>query len=814
MRIYWPENCQNVRLDGERRQIGGALVGFANDNEQVVIVGVLPKSLEEARALLAEAYEIGEKQGKETIETEKMTGIGKEIKIETNTNTKNTTGLQALAPNSDTLLKTHKLSVLGSFDKKGPLFYIENGKVLSPIDGDSCMVVQYTVPNTRRMHYLSIDESSNSKSDSDSKSSCSSSNCSSKIGMPIEIEIETESNSNTENKIETEIEKETEKEAKTKQLEALAAYHTDPPGSITETAPETAPKTVRSVKRGKPRTTLDVCIAQMNSASELQSALEVISTFPISSFEGKKTKSSSNPRSPRNLRNLRRLRNPRNSRGSKNLNSPRISESSEVSYSKTSELSETSEMSEMSEMSESSEISESSESSEEPHFVQNSRKRDELEKLEKIERYRKSISPRGPCFLKSEASRRLAVRALMIYRLFLEIALKALNYSPLKAHCCAALQIEMRINQLYYLPLQYTRISIRSLKDSAWKTADRNHTYIQFYNVLLLAAVDYILGWYVCTKVLQNAAFLETVLRKDAVKLLLVELEDGAHWLMSYPAGFKLNTQLAEYLGEIIILTISWWRQVVEAALSPKVLHTLVTLVAYSGLVGGVSLQISFAVDIVAVSCIHVLLFYILLVRLYRHLLYAFGALFRVFRGRKYNVLRQRVDRGDYDVNQLLLGTLLFTLALFLVPTIFAFYAVFAACRVLELSVLAFLCCSLAFINYLPLFPLILRTVEPERVPGGIILKPTALAIGGYGVSLTSHPVPMKLLFKNFLRSTGSFLARGFSTCTLLDLVKGRPMAVQQANLYSSLYSVMPSKPGLDDSFEEELRCFFFSTDR
>jgi N-acetylglucosaminyl transferase component (Gpi1) len=44
-------------------------------------------------------------------------------------------------------------------------------------------------------------------------------------------------------------------------------------------------------------------------------------------------------------------------------------------------------------------------------------------------------------------------------------------------------------------------------------------------------------------------------------------------------------------------------------------------------------------------------------------------------------VLRNRVEPTDYDLDQLLLGSILFTLAAFLFPTVLAYYLVFAAVR-------------------------------------------------------------------------------------------------------------------------------------
>jgi len=64
--------------------------------------------------------------------------------------------------------------------------------------------------------------------------------------------------------------------------------------------------------------------------------------------------------------------------------------------------------------------------------------------------------------------------------------------------------------------------------------------------------------------------------------------------------------------------------------------------------------------------------------RLYNLQLNTLSSLWRLFRGKKWNVLRKRVDSAVYNIDQLFLGTLLFTILLFLWPTTALFYAVFA----------------------------------------------------------------------------------------------------------------------------------------
>ena len=58
--------------------------------------------------------------------------------------------------------------------------------------------------------------------------------------------------------------------------------------------------------------------------------------------------------------------------------------------------------------------------------------------------------------------------------------------------------------------------------------------------------------------------------------------------------------------------------------------------------------------------------------------------------GKRYNVLRKRLDDWDYDLDQLILGTMLFTLISFLFPTISVYYILFAMVDPFPLSLLLF----------------------------------------------------------------------------------------------------------------------------
>lgn len=55
------------------------------------------------------------------------------------------------------------------------------------------------------------------------------------------------------------------------------------------------------------------------------------------------------------------------------------------------------------------------------------------------------------------------------------------------------------------------------------------------------------------------------------------------------------------------------------------------------------------------------------------------ASLSRVFLGRKRNPLPGRVDSCPYSTEQLLIGTIAFTVLLFLLPTTLVYYVVFTA---------------------------------------------------------------------------------------------------------------------------------------
>jgi len=126
--------------------------------------------------------------------------------------------------------------------------------------------------------------------------------------------------------------------------------------------------------------------------------------------------------------------------------------------------------------------------------------------------------------------------------------------------------------------------------------------------------------------------------------------------------------------------------------------------------------------DLLSILTLHIYSFYMASARIFNWQYTILLSLFQLFRGKKHNVLRKRIDSCDYDLDQLLLGTILFTLLFFLLPTVVVFYLTFATARMAIIILKAVLDTLLACLNHFPLFALMLRIKDSQRLPGSSLL--------------------------------------------------------------------------------------------
>ncbi len=360
----------------------------------------------------------------------------------------------------------------------------------------------------------------------------------------------------------------------------------------------------------------------------------------------------------------------------------------------------------------------------------------------------------------------------------------------LKDVSAACQQVHLRLEQFSYYPTQY---SILRRRCNTWSSISINNSdYIRFYNSLWLVANDVIIGIALGSFINDNAQASSQFLGNVLNEYTIDGLKRMIRWLMSYPGGLKLNTELAAFLGDLFLWVIEYWSATIVRIILPH-LPTIVYFIGFSSFAGA-SMPIAIFSDLISLLTMHIYSFYIASARIFNWQLSIIVSLFHLFRGKKRNVLRNRIDNCDYDLDQLLLGTILFTLLFFLLPTVVVFYLTFAFARMAIISLKACLDTCLACLNHFPLFALMLRIKDSKRLPGGIHFELLPPAGGSTShIILSSHPLSVRQIFEQYFLLGSRIRKHYLSPKVLFRLLTGRFVPpLGRDEMYGLQYSVLP----------------------
>ncbi|KAK2873726.1 hypothetical protein FQN49_002124 [Arthroderma sp. PD_2] len=399
------------------------------------------------------------------------------------------------------------------------------------------------------------------------------------------------------------------------------------------------------------------------------------------------------------------------------------------------------------------------------------------------------------------------IACLIGHRVVAEVVLKILEWraapdaAALKDISATAQQIDIRLQQFCYWPIQY--MTLRKRKDD-WESVTNSHPdYIRFYNSLWLVANDVIIGIALGSYIVDNADTVASQINAVLSGWTVDGLQQTISWLMGWPAGLKLNNELCFWeiysSGSLLIGPVS-----ALASLRPFLSHVVYIIGCAS--FAGASMSIAMFSDLLTIFTVHIYSFYIASARIFNWQLTIIISLFHLFRGRKRNILRKRIDSCDYDLDQLLLGTILFTLLFFLLPTILVFYITFASARMAIISLKAALDTCLAFLNHFPLFALMLRLKDSRRLPGGTRFELRKPALPkppndkleytetSY-IHLKSIPLSLREMFDQYFRLGHRIRQHYLSPRVILCLATGQFVPpIHRRNLYSLQYSMLPAQ--------------------
>lgn len=103
-------------------------------------------------------------------------------------------------------------------------------------------------------------------------------------------------------------------------------------------------------------------------------------------------------------------------------------------------------------------------------------------------------------------------------------------------------------------------------------------------------------------------------------------------------------------------------------------------------------------------------------------------------RGRKWNPLRQRLDSYDYSVKQHIVGSLLFTPLLLLIPTTSVFYIFFSMVDTTIGLICMLIKVAISIVHATPCIKIFLWLVRPRRFPCGIWFENLSCQGDGIGI--------------------------------------------------------------------------------
>ncbi|AGO13476.1 AaceriACL142Wp [[Ashbya] aceris (nom. inval.)] len=384
------------------------------------------------------------------------------------------------------------------------------------------------------------------------------------------------------------------------------------------------------------------------------------------------------------------------------------------------------------------------------------------------------------------------------------------RHLPLIAASTTMQQIDLRAQQLCYIPVQYLRIhghmvapageprmkapGARGRRRSvSFQTlpCEFYPDYIRLYNTLWLIANDVSLGVTFAALLVEKreplAAALQQVLRAALYELPM----RITRFLNESPFGIKLNGELSKFLSELFTWIMDFvFRLVIKRFTEVPVLEHVIMVVAHVSSVVGVTFALALIIDGISVLSLHISLFYLISAKLYRWQLHVMTSFFYLFCGKKINVLRKRVDNDTFQLDQVLMGTLLFIVLIFLLPTVFAYYLTYTLIRVVLTIVPLLLEASMALLNHFPLFALLLRIKDPMRLPGGIYFQ-----LKHNRFALNSNPLKVSMMFQSYLEILTVIRDKFMSLNTLRSIIAGEPIMVHRLYLYQVLYSSLPIKP-------------------
>lgn len=250
------------------------------------------------------------------------------------------------------------------------------------------------------------------------------------------------------------------------------------------------------------------------------------------------------------------------------------------------------------------------------------------------------------------------------------------------------------VSTLYERNVFYQQLNVRYamfmyVHSRVWKLQDLKTSKTKILTLLFLFVymLDFVLGVLVAAIILFNPDIKKLIghFLSLYTVTMLNWIGDYIDWLMGVPWGIKLNTPVNQFLGSHYLFILNLWRFFYSefiAVYISLIVNFLVMLLPF-----GFTLSVTALHDFLKFLNLCLICFFVISHRISTLQISALKSLGRLFMGKKWNILKDRIDTCQYDINQLLVGTIIFTILLFLLPTTGMYTLAFLYLRLLQFSV-------------------------------------------------------------------------------------------------------------------------------
>jgi phosphatidylinositol glycan class Q protein len=295
---------------------------------------------------------------------------------------------------------------------------------------------------------------------------------------------------------------------------------------------------------------------------------------------------------------------------------------------------------------------------------------------------------------------------------------------------------------------------------------------LSFFTSVSIVALDVVFGILIAVLILYRPHAIFEPIQRAYLYLNNHILQSVVSWLMGSPAGLQMNRNLVVFLGTVSLTVVSYWDAVILGLITSDYIdmefRIAIVLCAFS--MCGLSVLLSALIDFASVAFFHIFFVYAGLTRLWHFTVRVIFTFTQLFRGKKYNVLKLRIDGHEFDIEQLILGTVFLSVVVFMLPTVIVCYLSFLF---LWLGVLLLQLLLRAGVSVFSFFPVYLY-YKSGSIPSVNAVVPTLVEGSKVLYEIQPQPLGKSVVVSEFFRAVvASIPVHEPISNTLMAIVRG-----------------------------------------